>query len=763
MTQNASALILIPFLNKNRAPRFLLALLLAALTLCGEGVNPALAAGVQASSGQTGAPPAQNAPAAEPAAANPSAEPATEPAAGGAPNPAREVVVTATRVEREAFDVPSSIAIVNQRQLQREPHGTIAEQLQDIPGVEVADGGMGGGTKRVHIRGESAERVLILIDGMKISEQKSMEGSMIMIDPLNVERIEVIKGPASVLYGSEAIGGVVNIITKKGGTRPIQATLAMTLDSSNDSATPYASVYGSYNGFNYRVSGDYVETHNKRSGSGSIANTSYMQRNISAYLDYTWEHGKIGAGYDQYWSSINIPGADSGGAHVELDLPRWQRDRYYAFLELNQLSDYLQKIKLTGFMQKTRKDFANDITATEREPPSTPGPFDYIQSDVLMSPFTVNKQATYGANLQTDWTFGDHYVIAGIDYLYDDLDATSETKGLVTVRGHMAATGAYVPMMSQPIHTYYNYDAYQQSMALFAQDEWSFHPDWTLTFGLRWTWLESSLTDTDDNRAEEGKDRDSHLVGSLGLVYSGFENWRLRANFAQGYRYPLLNQMYIGTSHGQTGYTYPNPNLKPETSQNFEVGARYSDGGFAADLAVFYSLADDYITTRSLPGPTADMEFTNVDKARTWGTELTLSYTIAAWNLTPYLSGAYMHRTFDYGGESTIGKTSKTGLPPWTSRVGLKYEIEVSPTLSFYADAFGRFAAGAKEKISATEVEKHPGWGTANLALGMRFGEERKFFMDVNVNNIFDRTYTTAANTLEEPGAHVTARIGFEF
>lgn len=140
--------------------------------------------------------------------------------AAQAESAAAEVVVSATRTEQEVFEVASSAAVVNAKTLEREPHTTIAEALQDIPGVQVADGGMGGGVKRVSIRGESGSQVLILVDGMKISEQKFMDGSMVLISPANIERIEVIKGPASVLYGSEAIGGVVNIITRKGTPLP---------------------------------------------------------------------------------------------------------------------------------------------------------------------------------------------------------------------------------------------------------------------------------------------------------------------------------------------------------------------------------------------------------------------------------------------------------------------------------------------------------------------------------------------------------------
>ena len=681
--------------------------------------------------------------------------PASDEPAKGASVTGRTVVVTATRTEREVFDVPQSVSVVTSRQMERQPRGTIAEQLQDIPGIQVSDGGMGGGAKRVSIRGESPARVLILIDGMKISEQKSMDGSMIMIDPLNVERIEVIKGPASVLYGSEAIGGVVNIITKKGGTRPVQGGFALTYDGSDESLTPFGTLYGTYEGFSYRISGDYTDANNKRGGSGTIDETNYTQRNMSAYLDYSWGTGKIGAGYDHFWSNIHIPGAISGGAQVDLRLPKWQRDRFYAFIEQEQISDYLQKVKLTGYYQKSKKDFWNNISVNQHIAMS--GPF-YQDISVWQHPYTKNEQKTYGLNLQTDWTLGDHYIIAGVDYLYDDLDASSETTGRVVRQGFLPPGRPVYEVTDN--YSYYTYEGNQQTLALFIQDEWTFHPDWTATIGLRQTWVRSELDKTNDPTLREQSNSDSHLVGSLGLVYSGFENWRLRALYSQGYRYPLLNQLYIGTTHGSSGTLHPNADLDPETSHNFEVGARYDANGVAADLGVFYNIAKDYINSRSIAG-TDDTIFENVDKAETFGVELTLSYTHEPWGLTPYLSGTFLHRTFDRGGVE--GESVRTGDPRWTGRAGLRFEREFTPWLSFHADAYGRFACSAKEYIGGGDDERHAGWGTANLAFGVRLGEEQNYFVDVNLNNIFDKRYTLASSTLEDPGMHAVLRMGVEF
>lgn len=658
----------------------------------------------------------------------------------------REVVISATKTEREKFEVPNSVSTITGQDIRRNQAITIADQLRDIPGIEVADGGMGGGAKRITIRGEAPSRVLILIDGMKISEQKSMDGSMIMIDPMNIERIEILKGPASVLYGSEAIGGVVNIITKKGGERPIQGGVALTYDGSHDSWTPFATLYGKVGGFGYRLSGDYTDAGDKEAASGTLKGSSFEKRNLSAYLDYSWDSAKLAFGFDQYWNDIKIPGSDlAGGGTINMGLPRWSRNRYYSQLQVSDISAYLQQVSATASLQQTVKEFWNEI----RPMPAMP--------NMLVNPKTRNDQDYYDFNLQSDWTFGDsHYVIFGVDVGYDKLDATSDTFGTMTNR--------FTNVVTVIADTNYYYEGKQLTIAAFAQDEWSIADDWTATAGLRGTWVRSELDDTNEAGLKTGSNSDSNLVGSLGLVYSGFENLRLRANIGQGYKYPLLNQMYIGTMHGSSGTTYPNPDLDPEKAWSGEFGLRYENYGISADLAVYYTKAKDYITTRSYTvyGPN-DYRFENVSEAETMGVELELSWLHEATGLKPYTNFAYIHREFDYGSSSDLGKTTKTGHSPITGKSGIKIERAINDYISLHADANARYGTRAKEKISATQVDENPGWVTANFSIGTELGKEKNYFVDFQLNNILDKEYHAKLNNLEEPGFHMVLRLGAEF
>ena len=150
------------------------------------------------------------------------------------------------------MDVNMSVSVITAEDIAKSDARTVGDLLKDVPGVRINNDG-GQGMKRIKVRGEDTFRTLVMIDGQKIAEHKSMSGSPMLIDPAMIERIEVIKGPASVLYGSDAIGGAVNIITKKGGSKPFEAGVSAGLDNSSNGVSASAYVAGNIDGWKYRL------------------------------------------------------------------------------------------------------------------------------------------------------------------------------------------------------------------------------------------------------------------------------------------------------------------------------------------------------------------------------------------------------------------------------------------------------------------------------------------------------------------------------
>ena len=638
-----------------------------------------------------------------------------------------QVVVTATRTEKELKETPNSIDVVTQEEIEQSGAATVADLLRDIPGVQVQDQSVAG-IKRITIRGESASRVVVLVDGQKISEQKSMDGAALLMDIADIERIEIIKGPASVLHGSEAIGGVINIITKKGGERPIQVDTAVTYDSSVDGLSEYLSLYGTYEDFNYRVSGSYTDADDRETPSGTLKDSSYLNRNFSAYVDKAFGNLLLGGRWESFWSNENVPTASSDGAVVELDLPEWSRDKYALFGELTDISNSLNKVRLDVYYQDTYKKFLNFV--------DPPGP---VSIDLT----TENWQNTLGGSLQTDWTLGQsHYLVAGLEAMSDDLEAKARQ---------------FVIKPGPNSDTTYTNEAHQNTYAIFIQDEWNLAEYWVLTAGVRETIVQSELDSTEDPALTPESSSGNRPVVSLGLVYSGIENWRLRAQYAQGYRFPNLQQLYIGTAHGAATPTLGNPTLSPETSDNFELGARFNDDAWDLDAVVFYNLADDYITTKMVQAGAA-YQFTNVNKATTMGAELTGSYTFADLSLTPYINGTYLRREF----ETTEYTTKQNGDPAFFQRYGLRYELYLAEDLRLNADLYTRAASKAKE-LSDDDTYTYNSWQTYNLALGLDWGEDRQYTLDVNLNNLTNEDYTEASSVLEAQGFHTVVRMGVSF
>jgi vitamin B12 transporter len=133
-----------------------------------------------------------------------------------------KVVVTATRVETPIEEIASSVTVISSEEMRKKQKPTVLEVLRATPALDVVQTGGVGKTTSISIRGANSEHTLVMIDGVEVNDPisvgRSYDFAHLTVD--NIERIEILRGPQSTLYGSDAIGGVINIITKKGEEKP---------------------------------------------------------------------------------------------------------------------------------------------------------------------------------------------------------------------------------------------------------------------------------------------------------------------------------------------------------------------------------------------------------------------------------------------------------------------------------------------------------------------------------------------------------------
>lgn len=671
-----------------------------------------------------------------------------------------EVKVTAGRVEQELMDVNMSVSVITQEEIRRSSARNVGELLEDIPGVRINNDG-GQGMKRIKIRGEDAFRTLVMIDGQKVSEHKSMSGSPMLIDPSMIERIEVIKGPASVLYGSDAIGGAINIITKKGGTKPIEGEVSAGMNTSASGKNASGSIYGGIDGWKYRLSASIEDNDNLKTPKGEMENTYFTARSVSGFLSYDFTpDATVGASLDYYdlefgSSDVNTPG-------FAVDVPKWTRFKAAAFGEIKNITSSFVRLRTDIFYQKSKKDMTNTVpgvwTQGEVDTFKAMGFEEAFLNGVgvqagnayVLQPHASNDMNQYGFSIQADWQIGDrNYLIAGYEISYDDLNA------------HSWNTGTNVmPMML----TDKNYDGYQMTNAVYASMETLLSANLTLTYGARYTWVKTDMDSINNKMGTKtsGEGSDGKIVFNAGVLWHGTDNLTLRASYAQGYRSPILQELYIDTSMGSTGTTYANPDLKPETSDNFEIGARWNSTGLSADLAIFYSTADDYIATL-YNAQKRGYQYNNVAEAKTFGVELTSSVRIAETGFEPYLTATWMRRQYQNGNGFS---TYDTATPEFMLRYGVRWS-GMYAGLGLRADAFARSQTEIEYDDgvqSATDSSSYRlgGYTTLNLTAGVDFGPKRQYSFDMGLYNIFDKGYQEQTS-IYEPGRYFVAKLGARF
>lgn len=652
------------------------------------------------------------------------------------------VVFTASRRETELRFSPAAVSVITRKDIERRGGSSIAELLRDVPGVQVDESSIPG-LKRIRIRGEDARRSLVLIDGQETTDHTTY-GPPMLIDPALIERIEVVRGPLSVLYGSRAIGGVVNIITKK----PVNRELGVELGAGYDSATRGYSVNGlasgTINNFNYRLFAGRTEDFTRVTPNGALPNMYYGTRSLDARLGYNDGTHAISFGYDRFdlsSQSSTPPGTVDGVffSKFQLDMPQRDREKFAAFYEGKNLLPWMPRLSANAYHQTIDRKFMQEV-AGMLPTGVPPGRYNYSHAD-------TDELVTNGASLQADLTFlPNNVLIAGIQYLKDTQDRSA------------SRTGTYDPFGPPPAFSINTSVATLSSIAsssIYAQNTWSFAPGWQLVGGVRQYWVHTALEESNDPNVPPNSRDDQKSIGSASLLWTPVDPLTLRVGWGQGFIVPTLLQLHTGSFFGSGFTVRPNPNLMPETSNSYEFGARWNDGTFRFDGTAYYNESVNYIATTScasvggvtcLPG---ELTYTNINAAKTYGVEVTAGYKFLA-GLEVYGSATAMRRQFVYPTFSTY----LSGVPDWAGRTGLRQETSINQ-FNVWWDAYVRGATGIELESSSHSISRADGWATLNLEFGGTFkepGTPRAHSLSFAVTNITNVTYRSALEELTAPG-----------
>lgn len=643
-----------------------------------------------------------------------------------------EIVVTASRSRERVFDSAATLSVITQEELDRAIAPTLAELLRDTAGVQIADSGQPG-MGRIRIRGEESRRTAVLINSQEVTDHHEV-GTPLSLHPAMIERIEVVRGSGAVLYGSRALSGVVNFLTRKGGTRPLQATVSSSYDSATDGYNTFASLFGNVRGFEYRVAGAQSDHDDRATPAGSIDNTSYDNEALYLFGGKNMGDHRVEYTYEDYQSSSHSfveEEVRSTPPLVDfyLETPRRDRRKHGLLYQWEIDNNWAREIEASAFHQLSKRHF---YTYTELASETVSYQRDINTNDDL---------TTDGALVQLDFQpWGSHTLLAGIQYLNDDVDQKRNV-----------ATNYLTPMPPDSTEVIRD-KASIETWAAFVLDRWDISNRLTMTAGARQYFVNGDLDYSDRESLEQGNlDDDSKLIGTLGLVWDYTDDIRLRVNVAQGYVYPSLMQLATGAYAGSS-FVNPDPGLDPETSIDYETGIRMQKNGVVLDATAFYTESKDYIhhqpctAADNCPG-SRDRLYLNIGESNAHGLEVYLAYLDGPWGMQPYTNLTWMKRKNEYETFSTWD----SGVPELSGRAGLRWEgmLAMAPTVwtDFYLR--GETNSDLEEPGTVRSVlEAKKSWVTANISSGINLGSEGQYRLGLDLLNLTDKRYLASGENV---------------
>ncbi|MEO1094415.1 MAG: TonB-dependent receptor [Cyanobacteria bacterium J06638_28] len=630
------------------------------------------------------------------------------------------LVVTAARRPTPEVETSATVEVVTEAELeqQRPLIRTVPDALQTLPGITVNR--LGLITSSVNIRGITGERIGFLVDGER---RPNLEfgpdfGS---VDPFRVERVEVLQGPASSIYGADSFGGVVNVITN---TPDPDQPFTVTSETYGGGFSEFNSNL-EFAGPNYVFGATYRTAGDARDANGDtipLNGTEYTVFDVYGAGRYDInDQSRFILRLDRYRQDD----ADLNGFPSPPFLEarnEFRETNRYSLAYINDGVPGGTELEVRGYYQRSRRQFET-LTAF-----TIPGPFPI---DITVPTSDLTDTVSYGITGIATTAIGD----ATLTYGYDFSQDTSEFDDLIN-------------NVASP-------DATRKFHGLFAQSVYNVTDDWTLTGGVR-------LDFFDAESADQSKETNA-VTFNVGTVYEITDGLLARANFAQGFRPPSLLFLFGSAPDGSffaptQGQVQSNADLSPERANNIDIGLDYTSGDFTAGVVYFRNDISDFQgfeTFTAPPGPPGppppSSRVVNKD-VLIQGVQLNAAY--------EFMPGLTLEGNFTF-----VDSEDESGRP--------LNQLEVFPTTALvrltYAD--DRFLGLIQSRIYADQGdvvldnnEIGPGSEGAvvfDLTLGYQITPPVQ--LTFTVENLFNTQYVYPTNNFAAPGARVLFGVNAEF
>lgn len=623
----------------------------------------------------------------------------------------KDVIVAATRTEEEVKVVPQNVEVITSEDIEKLGATDVYQALKLASNVDVTRAGMAG--HNVMIRGMSTNHTLILVNGMRrAGEDTSVTQNVYALDRLSlsdIERIEIVRGPASAQYGSDALGGVINIITKKSGTEPSVMVGASTGTES----------INNYYHINFGKQGNFSGSLNMR--------FSKLRKNVMPDAD--------GSNYYGPTQDINFDGNFDLGNNQNLNLnlgyyhEQTAADYKDAFLSGTMYSNKDKK----EWYDYTRKDFSLAWTGkTPKNDWMIRTYYSYLDKDNNL----YNNRAVFPGMMENilgamypryDWDkskyklFGiegkdtmaigeDHLLTFGVEYRSNKVEGTRMGNGGDNIHSEDRWGNGV-----QRTKDYSEKDL--ETYAAYIQDEWMVNDKLLLIPSIRY-------------------DHDSSFGGKttpkIGATYFLDDHNRFKANWGKGFKAPTISELYMSMNRAMGPVTViveGNPDLQPEESESWDISYEYDDDKNWGKITYFENDVKNLITSPY----TIDQygvyhsKYENVDKAQINGVELELGRRL----------GKYW----------TIKATSNwIDAMDETTNERLQNRAKNITTLQLMYDDLDPYGYSVLlwnqwvNKYRYTDADDNPAdatYSTLNLTVNKKFGKGNRIF--AGLDNIFDK------------------------